>query len=84
VLYFYLTQGGECRPRLSHVPNDLGSRLRLTAMASAEQPAGSVANAVPSETDPMSNSLNLSESNKMDDLSELGEEEEFYGRFASR
>lgn len=56
----------------------------MTAMASAEQPAGSVANAVPSETDPMSNSLNLSESNKMDDLSELGEEEEFYGRFASR
>ncbi|WFD19018.1 casein kinase 2 regulatory subunit [Malassezia caprae] len=47
-------------------------------MASAEQPSGSVGTPAPSETEPMYNSLNLSESNRMEDLSELAEEEEFY------
>jgi len=60
-------------------PNHRLHRSRLTAMASAESPTLRVGNPVPSETDPMSNSLNLSESNRMEDLSELAEEEEFYG-----
>lgn len=48
-------------------------------MASAEQPAERTGVPTQSEMDSMSNTLVLSESNKMDDLSELGEEEEFYG-----
>ncbi|WFD22615.1 casein kinase 2 regulatory subunit [Malassezia equina] len=47
-------------------------------MASAEQPAGRGGMPAPTETEQLSNSMILSESNKMDELSELGEEEEFY------